>query len=52
MYTQTTKKITKLPISQSLQLKYNMGKIDYRNGRISESDLVEMEYNLLSVLNN
>jgi hypothetical protein len=51
MYTQTIKKLKTLPISQSLQLQYNMGKIDYRNGKISEYDLVEMEYKLLSTLN-
>jgi hypothetical protein len=41
-----TKKIQSLPKLTSLQLQLNMGKIDYRNGRISIEELSLLNHKL------
>ena len=41
-----TKKIQSLPKLTSLQLQLNMGKIDYRNGRISIKELSLLNHKL------
>ena len=41
-----TKKFQSLPKITSLQLQLNMGKIDYRNGKISIEELSQLQHKL------
>ena len=44
--TEKTKKFQSLPKITSLQLQLNMGKIDYRNGKISIEELSQLQHKL------
>ena len=44
--TEKTKKFQSLPKIISLQLQLNMGKVDYRNGKISIEELSQLQHKL------
>jgi|MDSY01.2.fsa_nt_gb hypothetical protein len=49
---QTTKKINKISTLTKLQTLYKMGEIDFRNNRITYSELFELQLNLELYLTN